>query len=113
MPHFWRRLVFSWREFCRCRKYGVLIRPEHIRAKAEDLGHLAELAGRSIALTEAEMRHLARVEQEMRSLAQMTRQTAFLRVPAEKRMELHESLNLARETLLASMQKGMASEKTQ
>lgn len=114
MPSFWRRLALFWHEFRNCRKYGALIRPERIRAKAEDLGHLAELAGRSVVLTEAELRHLAQLEKEMRSLARMTRQTAFLRVPAGKRLELDESLDHARETLLASMQKAcLASEKRQ
>jgi len=114
MARFWRRIALFWHEFRSCRKYGASIRPDTIRAKAEDLGHLAELAGRSIALTEAESLHLAQLEREMRSLVQMTRQTSFCNIPAEKRRDLHDSLAQAREKLLDSMQNAcLASEKTQ
>lgn len=114
MARFWRRIALFWHEFRICRKYGASIRPDTIRAKAEDLGHLAELAGRSIALTEAESLHLAQLEREMRSLVQMTRQTSFCTIPAEKRRDLHDSLAQAREKLLDSMQNAcLASEKTQ
>ena len=114
MARFWRRIALCWHEFRNCRKYGASIRPDTIRAKAEDLGHLAELAGRSIALTEAESLHLAQLEREMRSLVQMTRQASFCTIPAEKRRDLHDSLAQAREKLLDSMQNAcLASEKTQ
>lgn len=114
MPRFWRRIALFWHEFRSRRKYGAAIRPDTIRAQAEDLGHLVELAGRSGALAEAELRHLAQLGQEMRSLALMTRQTSFCSIPAEKRRDLYESLTLAREKLLDSMQKArLASEKTQ
>ena len=114
MARFWRRIAQFWHEFRNCRKYGATIRPDSIRAQAEDLGHLAELAGRSVALAEAESRHLAQLEREMRSLVIMTRQTSFCTIPAEKRRELYESLSQARQKLLDSMQKArLASEKTQ
>ena len=71
MPRFWRRIAQLWHEFRNRRKYGAAIRPDSIRAQAEDLGHLAELAGRSGALAEAESRHLAQLGREMRSLALM------------------------------------------
>ena len=114
MARFWRRIALFWHEFRNCRKYGASIRPDTIRAKAEDLGHLAELAGRSVALAEAESRQLAQLGREMRSLVIMTRQTSFCSIPAEKRRELYESLSQARQKLLDSMQKArLASEKTQ
>jgi len=114
MARFWRRIALFWHEFRNCRKYGASIRPDTIRAKAEDLGHLAELAGRSIALAEAESRQLAQLGREMRSLVLMTRQTSFCSIPAEKRRELYESLSQARQKLLDSMQNArLASEKTQ
>ncbi len=114
MARFWRKIALFWHEFRNCRKYGACIRPDSIRAKAEDLGHLAELAGRSIVLTEAESHHLVQLEREMRSLVQMTRQTAFCAIPAEKRRDLHDSLAEARKKLLDSMQNAcLASEKTQ
>ena len=114
MARFWRKIALFWHEFRNCRKYGASIRPDTIRAKAEDLGHLAELAGRSVALAEAESRQLAQLGREMRSLVLMTRQTSFCSIPAEKRRELYESLSQARQKLLDSMQKArLASEKTQ
>ena len=114
MARFWRRIAQFWHEFRNRRKYGATIRPDSIRAQAEDLGHLAELAGRSVALAEAESRQLAQLGREMRSLVLMTRQTSFCSIPAEKRRELYESLSQAREKLLDSMQKArLASEKTQ
>ena len=114
MARFWRKIALFWHEFRNCRKYGACIRPDSIRAKAEDLGHLAELAGRSIVLTEAESHHLVQLEREMRSLVLMTRQTAFCSIPANKRRDLYESLSQARQKLLDSMQKScLASEKTQ
>ena len=114
MARFWRRIALFWHEFRNCRKYGASIRPDTIRTKAEDLGHLAELAGRSVALAEAESRQLAQLGREMRSLVLMTRQTSFCSIPAEKRRELYESLSQARQKLLDSMQKArLASEKTQ
>ena len=114
MARFWRRIAQFWHEFGNRRKYGAIIRPESIRAQAEDLEHLAELAGRSCALAKAESRHLAQLGREMRSLVLMTRQTSFCSIPAEKRRELYESLSQAREKLLDSMQKArLASEKTQ
>lgn len=114
MVRLWRRIAFFWHEFRNRRKYGASIRPDTIRAKAEDLGHLAELAGRSIALTEAESLHLAQLEREMRNLVRMTRQTSFCFIPAEKRRDLHDSLAQARQRLLDSMQNAcLASEKTQ
>ena len=113
MPRFWRRIAQFWHEFRNCRKYGAIIKPDSIRAQAEDLGHLAELAGRSGALAEAESRHLAQLGREMRSLALMTRQTSFCSIPADKRRDLYESLAQARATLLDSMQKScLATEKT-
>ena len=114
MARFWRRIAQFWHEFRNRRKYGAIIRPDSIRAQAEDLGHLAELAGRSVALAEAESRQLAQLGREMRSLVLMTRQTSFCSVPAEKRRELYESLSQARQKLLDSMQKArLASEKKQ
>ena len=114
MARFWRRIAQFWHEFRSRRKYGASIRPDSIRAQAEDIGHLAELAGRSIALAEAESRHLAQLGREMRKLVLMTRQTSFCSIPAEKRLELYESLSQARQKLLDSMQKArLASEKTQ
>ena len=114
MARFWRRIAQFWQEFRNRRKYGASIRPDSIRAQAEDIGHLAELAGRSIALAEAESRHLAQLGREMRRLVLMTRQTSFCSIPAEKRLELYESLSQARQKLLDSMQKArLASEKTQ
>ena len=114
MARFWRRIAQFWHEFGNRRKYGAIIRPESIRAQAEDLQHLAELAGRSCALAKAESRHLAQLGREMRSLALMTRQTSFCSIPADKRRDLYESLAQARATLLDSMQKAsLASEKTQ
>ena len=114
MARFWRRIAQFWHEFRNRRKYGAAIRPDSIRAQEEDLGHLAELAGRSGALAEAESRHLAQLGREMRSLALMTRQTSFCSIPADKRRDLYESLAQARAKLLDSMQKAsLASEKTQ
>ena len=114
MARFWRRIAQFWHEFGNRRKYGAIIRPESIRAQAEDLEHLAELAGRSCALAKAESRHLAQLGREMRSLVLMTRQTSFCSIPAEKRRELHESLLQARQKLLDSMQKAcLTSEKRQ
>ena len=114
MARFWRKIAQFWHEFRNCRKYGAIIRPDSIRAQAEDLGHLAELAGRSVALAEAESRQLAQLGREMRSLVLMTRQTSFCSIPAEKRRELHESLSQARQKLLDSMQKAcLTSEKRQ
>ena len=114
MARFWRRIAQFWHEFGNRRKYGAIIRPESIRAQAEDLEHLAELAGRSCALAKAESRHLAQLGREMRSLVLMTRQTSFCSIPAEKRRELHESLQQARQKLLDSMQKAcLTSEKRQ
>lgn len=114
MARFWRQWRLLWHEFGKRRKYGVVIRPERIRAQAEDLGHLAELAGRSVSLAESELRQLAQLAKEMRRLAEMTRTAAFCRIPADRRLALHTSLREAREKLLASMQKArLASEKPQ
>ena len=38
MVRFWRKIALFWHEFRNCRKYGACIRPDSIRAKAEDLG---------------------------------------------------------------------------
>lgn len=114
MARFWRKVAQFWHEFRNCRKYGVIIKPDSIRSQAEDLGHLAELAGRSGALAEAESRHLAQLGREMRNLVLMTRQTSFCSIPADKRRDLYESLSQARQKLLDSMQKAcLASEKKQ
>ena len=114
MTRFWRKIAQFWHEFRKCRKYGATIKPDSIRAQAEDLGHLAELAGRSVALAEVESRQLAQLGRDMRSLVLMTRQTSFCSIPAEKRRELHESLSQARQKLLDSMQKAcLTSEKRQ
>ncbi len=92
MARFWRQLFLFWHEFRKRRKYGAAIRPEGIRSQAEELGHLAELAGRSVPLAGLEARHLT----------------------ADRRLALRDNLRDAREKLLASLQKaGLASEKPQ
>ena len=96
MARLWRRIRFLWHEFRKRRKYGAAIRPEGIRAQAEELGHLAELA------------------QPMAHLADMTRTADFCRLAADRRLALYDNLRDAREKLLASIQKArLASEKPQ
>lgn len=114
MARFWRRLRFFWHEFRKRRKYGAMIRPEGIRSQAEELAHLAELAGRSVPLAGLEARHLAELTQAMTHLVRMTRSADFCRLPVDRRLALRENLREAREKLLASIQKaGLASEKPQ
>lgn len=114
MERLLRRLRLIWHEFCKCRKYGAVIRPEQIRAQAEELAHLAELAGRCLPLAASEVRQLSRMIEEMRHLVEMTRSASFCRVPADRRFALHVSLRDAQEKLLASIQKArLASEKPQ
>lgn len=114
MARLLRHVRLLWHEFCKNRSYGAAIRPEQIRAQAEELGHLAELAGRSVPLAESETRHLSRLVEEMRHLVEMTRTASFCRVPADRRFALHVSLRDAQEKLLASVQKArLASEKPQ
>ncbi len=114
MARFWRRLRFLWHEFRKRRKYGAAIRPEGIRSQAEELGHLAELVGRSVPLTGPEARQLTELAQAMAHLAGMTRTADFCRLPADRRLALHDNLREAREKLLTSVQKvGLASEKPQ
>ncbi|MCD7983356.1 MAG: hypothetical protein LUG19_03765 [Desulfovibrio sp.] len=114
MARFWRRFRFFWHEFRKRRKYGAAIRPEGIRSQAEELGHLAELAGRSVPLAGLEARHLAELAQAMAHLVEMTRTADFCRLSADRRLALHDNLREAREKLLASVQKaGLASEKPQ
>lgn len=114
MAHLFRYFRLLWHEFRRRREYGAAIRPEQIRAQAEELGHLAELAGRSVPLAASEARHLSRLAEEMRHLVEMTRSASFCRVPADRRFALHVSLRDAQEKLLASVQKArLASEKPQ
>ena len=89
MARLWRRIRFLWHEFRKRRKYGAAIRPEGIRAQAEELGHLAHLAD-------------------------MTRTADFCRLSADRRLALYDNLRDAREKLLASIQKArLASEKPQ
>ncbi|WP_165177131.1 hypothetical protein [Desulfovibrio sp. ZJ369] len=114
MARLWQRLRSLWHEFRKRREYGAVIRPDQIRAQAEELGHLAELARRSVPLAASELRHLSRLAEEMRHLAEMTRTASFCRVPADRRFALHVSLRDAQEKLLASVQKArLASEKPQ
>lgn len=114
MARFWRQLFLFWHEFRKRRKYGAAIRPEGIRSQAEELGHLAELAGRSVPLSGLEARHLTELAQAMARLAEMTRTADFCRLPADRRLALRDNLRDAREKLLASLQKaGLASEKPQ
>ena len=91
-----------------------MIRPEGIRSQAEELGHLAELAGRSVPLAGLEARRLAELAQAMTHLVEMTRSADFCRLSADRRLALRDNLREAREKLLASLQKaGLASEKPQ
>ena len=114
MARLWRRIRFLWHEFRKRRKYGAAIRPEGIRAQAEELGHLAELAGRSVTLAGPEARQLAELAQAMAHLADMTRTADFCRLSADRRLALYDNLRDAREKLLASIQKArLASEKPQ
>ncbi len=114
MARFWRGVRFLWHEFCKHRKYGAAIRPKGIRSQAAELGHLAELAGRSVPLAGLDARHLAELAQAMAHLVEMTRTADFCRISADRRLALHDNLREARENLLASVQKaGLASEKPQ
>lgn len=114
MARLLRHLRLIWYEFCNCRKYGAVIRPEQIRAQAEELGHLAELAGRCLPLAASELRQLSRLTEEIRHLVEMTRSASFYRVPADRRFALYKSLRDAQEKLFASIQKArLASEKPQ
>ena len=114
MARFWRGVRFLWHEFCKHRKYGAAIRPKGIRSQAAELGHLAELAGRSVPLAGLDARHLAELAQAMAHLVEMTRTADFCRISADRRLALHDNLRDARENLLASVQKaGLASEKPQ
>lgn len=101
-------LVRLWKEFRKRRQYAHLIAPASIGRMAEELVHLAELAECNSHLSSAELQHLLQLRGEMKHLITITEKAEFLRLSAERRLALYDSLQRSQEKLLTSIQSTQA-----
>lgn len=95
-----RRLLLETRDRIR---YRDKISSDTIRTLAMELRGLTDLAERLSPAEATKRARIKRIRAEVSQLTDLTQTIEFHRLPAQRRLELHDSLILSKEQILDSM----------
>lgn len=103
--------VFRWfrdmvQRYRRWRHAARVTAPQNLRATAEDLRHLAELAERTEPIDAMALVRLRRIQREMLDISAITLHGSFHRLSQQERLELLDTLERSRDQILDAMQAG-------
>lgn len=98
------KLRALWNELRERCKHSREIAPRTIRDQAAELRELAEIAERVAPVDAETLVRLRRIRHEMNDLMDLTRRPEFHRIPAQRRLDLHNGIQRTREQILESAQ---------
>lgn len=98
------KLRALWNEWRERRRHAREIAPRTIRVLAEELRELAEIAERVAPVDAETLVRLRRVRHEMTDIMALTRRPEFHRIPAQRRLDLHDGIQRTRDQILESAQ---------
>ncbi len=104
MKKFFSSLRKLWQEAHKRRRYASIIEPSCIGNMAKDLANLVQMALCNGHVSQDEAQYLQQLQIEMERLIALTEQSAFRRLPADRRVTLYYSLRRSHEKLLTSIQ---------